>query len=122
MSKCCMNDSNCIENSKIILGLCGTHYMRFKRWKDPFFIITRLKCEICNNKHYAVGLCRRHYDQTYEIRNKHKEYHRNNPEVKLKSYIKRLTKLGKLFDITFNEYKYALQDWSKTIKNRQFYV
>ena len=106
------------------------------------------KCSICNEKHYAKGLCRSHYHKNhhrinskriseyrkkynkankekvnrqkrkYYINNKKsfKKYQKEHPEVWLKASIKQLSKLGKYFNLNSNQYMYALQSWSNTIK------
>ena len=46
------------------------------------------------------------------------EYVRNNPEIYLKSRIKRLTALGKILDLNYEEMKHAIDSWSKTVRKR----
>src|SRR5580765_6909199 len=46
------------------LGYCPSHYMRFKRYGDPFggtYWQDKCSIENCTNKHYAKGFCLKHY-------------------------------------------------------------
>lgn len=47
-----------------------------------------------------------------------KQYRKDHPEVELKSKLKRLTKLGSIFNMSGYELKHALISWSKTIRKR----
>ena len=52
------------------------------------------------------------------IKNRNKIYRYKNPEKYLVAMTRFLTKLGKQFNIDSKEYRFALNSWSKTIKNR----
>lgn len=52
----------------------------------------------------------------YRIKIKNERYYTDNPEVYLKSHKKQLTRLGKLFNFSLMEVRYALSDWSRVIK------
>ena len=47
-----------------------------------------------------------------------KQYHKDHPEVNLKSSTKRLTKLGKTFDMDCDTFKYALLGMARIVKKR----
>ena len=47
-----------------------------------------------------------------------KQYHKDHPEVNLKSNKKRLTELGKTFDMDYEPFRYALMSWTKTVRKR----
>jgi len=47
-----------------------------------------------------------------------KQYHKDHPEVNLRSQKKRLTKLGKTFDMDYEVFRYALMSHAKTVKKR----
>ena len=49
-------------------------------------------------------------------------YDKNNPEKKLISREKTLTKQGKFMNMTCIEYTYALMSWSRCVKKRDNYV
>ena len=53
-----------------------------------------------------------------KIRASKRKWVKNNPEKRLKLQIKQLEKLGESFNVTSNEYQYALQSWSKSIKKQ----
>ena len=62
------------------------------------------------------------YRNSSKIKQYNKDWNKNHPEVGLKAIKKYLKKLGKQFDMTSNEYQYALSLWSKTIKKRDNYM
>lgn len=47
-----------------------------------------------------------------------KQYRKDHPEVELKSKLKRLTKLGSIFNMSGYELKHALMSWSKSVRKR----
>ena len=64
------------------------------------------------------------YRKKYNRENKEKiklykrKYDRDHQEIYLKSNLKQLKKYGDMFNMNSNEYSWAIQSWSKTIKKR----
>ena len=91
---------------------------------------TRGKCNVfdCDKPNHGKGCCVKHYQKLYYIHNSQKikkrikAYNKNNPHIKLKNGLKNLNKIGKLFDICGEEYKWLVDKWSKTIKIRDNYT
>lgn len=113
--------TNC-DNKHLAKGLCIKHYSKEQRKKDPE-----------RSKEYD-GRWRKSNPKTYLKKNKEKQtrwrnrnieksrakvrkYNRENSEKVLKLQLRRLEKLGKIFSMTSNEYKYAQRKWSAVIKN-----
>ena len=72
---------------------------------------------IKRKQHYAKRLLT---GVTYyqEHREERAQYSKDNPEVGLKSMKKQLTRIGKLFDLSCEQMRYALLAWAETIKKR----
>ena len=51
-------------------------------------------------------------------REERKQYYKDHPEVSLKSIKKRVTELGKTFNLDYESMMYALMSWSKTVRKR----
>lgn len=98
---------------------------------------------LCEESVYCKGMCKVHYDheryhltqpyikkkgRKYYKNNKIKidkynnEWRKNNPEKVLVILKRHLEKYGKLFNMTPNEYMYAVNSWSKTIKKMDNYI
>ena len=56
-------------------------------------------------------------DHSEKIKAYKKQYRKDHPEVNLKAKKKELIKLGKIFDMTCHNMRYALISWSKTVRN-----
>lgn len=99
-------------------GFCDKHYLRFKIHGDPLKVLSVREhsdvCQIekCDKKYKTNGLCSYHWGM---------KYHKDHPEVVLKSNKKRLEKLGNTFNIISNEYLYAIQSWAAVGKKRDKY-
>lgn len=65
---------------------------------------------------------RKKYYSTYNLNNKQKQYQKSYqskyPEVGLRSNIRHLIRIGKIFKMNSMEFSYALISWSKTVKKR----
>ena len=76
------------------------------------------------NKEYYKKWCQenkeeiKEYNKKYRQENKEydKKYRQNNPEVSLKSNRKSMTKLGLEFKLPYQEYSYALLNWTKSVR------
>lgn len=96
-------------------GYCVLHYKRWKNNGSPLKIKNILnpnrgcKINMCDKKHYAKDLCDKHYRVEY-------------PEISYKSTMKRLENLGKVFNMTSSEYKYARRSWRIMIKKQDDYI
>lgn len=105
---------NCNEKY-LARGLCGKHYARWEVWRDPYFTSHKEYCVIdnCERKHYAKGLCKKHYGINYD---------KNHPEFRFNVNKRHLEKYSKTFDMNPNEFKWALESWSKMIKKLDNYM
>lgn len=61
----------------------------------------------------SKDLCSKHYSR--------KIYY-DNPQKVMDKYKDRMNSLGIMFDMSTNEYRYALQSWSKTVKKLDNYM
>ncbi|KKN08636.1 hypothetical protein LCGC14_1054770 [marine sediment metagenome] len=98
---------------------------------------------LCDTIVFCRGLCTNHYDseryynnleymkekgRKYYIKNKSKinsynnKWRKNNPDKVLKHLKKHLETNSKIFNMTSNEYMYAVNSWSKTIKSLDNYM
>lgn len=73
MKKCCIDNEDCNNNLRVKRNLCNTHYMRFRKYGDPFFLIPKI-IKICmepecNEKVLAKERCQYHYSQIPERKN-----------------------------------------------------
>ena len=137
---------NCIDYC-IGFGYCNVHYRRFKKWGNPLIIKIKTNCIIknCFDKHWAKGYCSRHYksfknhndplwvkiNKVCKICNSNnyeanglckscykKKWDKDNPQNTLLSNKRQLEKISKIFNITSNQYMYAIISWSKVVKKR----
>ena len=107
---CVVNDCN---KKSIVKEYCQKHYDKLRNHDDPLYekqntILTRL-CNVdnCNKKYYALGYCKNHYGV---------KWGKDNPEKMLVYNIKQIEKLRKPFNISIEEYRWALLYWSRSIK------
>ncbi len=100
-------------------GLCKNHYCQnwykenFKKHKE-----TMRKYQKNNLMKYRINTSR--YQKKYPERVK--KSRNDHLEQRLEYMIKYFEKLGKSFDMTSIQYKYALNYWSKTIKKLDNYL
>lgn len=53
------------KNSKIYLERKHTKFLEFITQYNAFLENKKRKCNMCNNKHQAKGLCKFHYQKEY---------------------------------------------------------
>jgi len=94
------------EEQKYVLSVKSNEYHN-KRKNDPEY---NEKLKIRYKKSYQ-----KHRKKRLKLQ---KEYNKTHPEQRLNSIKLYLKKLGKNFDMTINEYMYAHNSWSKSIKVR----
>ena len=72
-----------------------------------------------DNREEILVYSKQYYkDHREEIKAYTCQYQKDHPEVSLKSNKKRLTELGKTFDMDYEPFRYALMSWSKTVRKR----
>ena len=110
-------------------GYCSKHYAKFRKYGDPLKEVHNFKhddkCSKCNSKYYGKGLCRKHYDQLpihFKRRSIYSQTHTPDPIKQLASEKRYLEKIGSNFNMDSQEYKYALNSWSKSIKKLDNYM
>lgn len=143
--KICKIDG-CEEPRHKKTGFCYLHYKEYrKQWnknhteerkqyrKDHTEEIKQYNKQYYKNhieeiKQYGKQYYKDHIEERKQYDNQYykdhieeiKQYRKDNPEVDLKYKQKKLEKLGNLFDISSEQYKYALMSWSKTVKKLGF--
>ena len=60
-----------------------------------------------------------HQEHRDKILAYHKQYHQEHPENSFKSNLKRLNKLGKIYNMSAYEYAWALQSWTRVIRKNK---
>ena len=100
-------------------GYCKKHYEKQVFLNDPEKYRKRKRKEYEKNKESYYKKNRR-----YRIKYKNKEkerkkiYNRNHPEKRFQANMRCLQKISESFNITLEEYQYALRAWSQTVRKR----
>jgi len=111
---CSIDNCNNIHQS---LGLCKSHYDKQRHKNNPEYDKKRSKIYRKNNLNKCKETQRKYYrNNLKKYKDNNKKWRMNNPEKLLENSKRYLKKLGKLFDMSSNEYRYTLQNWSKTIR------
>ena len=88
-----------------------------KKYNKQYNINHRDKNKIECKKWYTTH--REEAAQYYQDnKEKIKQYYKDHPEVNLKAQKKYMSKIGELFNLNYEEIRYARDAWSKTIRKR----
>lgn len=100
------------EHKKEVSERKKNYYQKNKEKLDKYH-----KKYYWNNKEKILEHRREFYQENKErLSRDRRRYNRDHPEIILKTNKKQLEKTGKIFDMTSNEYMYAINSWSSTIK------